>query len=166
MRRVIIESPLAGATPEDVAQNVAYAKAAMRDCFARGEASFASHLLYPLVFDDSTPEQRRAGMLAGFAWGEVADATVVYTDRGISSGMQDGIARANLAGRTVEYRTLVGRVDDLKALPGESRVAELERTLIEARDAIRQATNRAPDPALDEAAERINRVLIRGGVTR
>jgi hypothetical protein len=42
MRRVIIESPYSG----DVETNVAYARAALRDCLSRGEAPLASHLLY------------------------------------------------------------------------------------------------------------------------
>lgn len=108
MRLVIIESPLAAATPETVEDNLAYARAAMRDCFARGEAPYASHLLYPQIFDDAKPEERRAGMIAGFAWGDVADATVVYTDRGISPGMLEGITRASVAGRLIEYRSLSG----------------------------------------------------------
>ena len=42
MRRVIVESPYAG----DVERNIAYVRAAMRDCLMRGEAPLASHLLY------------------------------------------------------------------------------------------------------------------------
>ena len=44
MRFVIVESPYAG----DVAANVEYARAAVADCLRRGEAPFASHLLYTL----------------------------------------------------------------------------------------------------------------------
>ena len=74
----------------------------------RGEAPIASHLLYtqPGILDDSDPEQRRLGMEAGFAWNELADATVVYTDLGISAGMREGIFRAVSAGRPVEHRSL------------------------------------------------------------
>jgi len=38
--------------------------------------------------------------------GRSADATVVYTDRGISPGMQKGIDRARQERRTVEWRSL------------------------------------------------------------
>ena len=104
MRRVILESPYAG----DIEANVAYARACMHDCLTRGEAPFASHLLYtqPGVLRDDSVEERRLGIFAGLVWGEVADATVVYTDRGISSGMRFGIARALAQGRMVEYRKL------------------------------------------------------------
>ena len=106
MRLVLIESPFAG----DVERNLAYLRAAMRDCLLRGEAPFASHALYtqPGVLDDDKAEERALGIEAGLAWGARADATVVYVDRGISSGMQQGIARAHAEGRPVERRTLPG----------------------------------------------------------
>lgn len=104
MRLVILESPFAG----DVTQNVDYAQRAMHDCLLRGEAPFASHLLYtqPNVLDDAVPGERALGIEAGLCWGAKADATVVYMDRGISNGMRLGIERAEREGRTVEYRTL------------------------------------------------------------
>lgn len=106
MRVVIIESPFAG----DVERNTAYARACLRDCLRRGEAPFASHLLYtqPGVLDDGLPHERTQGIAAGLAIGERADATVVYTDLGISGGMQQGIAAAGDARRPVEYRSLPG----------------------------------------------------------
>jgi hypothetical protein len=105
--RVILESPYAG----DIEANVAYARAAMRDCLLRGESPIASHLLYtqPGVLDDGVPEERSLGIEAGLAWGAEAQKTVVYTDRGISRGMWYGIERAEKEGRPVEYRTLLDR---------------------------------------------------------
>lgn len=104
MRRVILESPYAG----DVEANVAYARAAVRDCIFRGESPMASHLLFtqPGVLDDSVPAERQLGIEAGLSWGAEAAATVVYTDRGISRGMKQGIERAEREGRPVEYRNL------------------------------------------------------------
>lgn len=92
MRLVVIESPFAG----DVARNLRYLRACMRDCLIRGEAPFASHALYtqPGVLDDSSPEHRKLGMGAGFAWRPFADAIVVYIDLGITPGMAAGIADA------------------------------------------------------------------------
>lgn len=106
MRRVIVESPYAG----DIERNVAYARAAVRDCILRGEAPIASHLLFtqPSILDDAKPEERALGIEAGLAWGKVADATVVYVDLGISDGMKIGIVRANLEYRLVEFRSLEG----------------------------------------------------------
>lgn len=104
MRLVIVESPYAG----DIEANVAYARRCVRDCLLRGEAPIASHLLYtqPGVLDDKVPSERQHGIDAGLAWGAVADATVVYVDRGTSNGMRYGIANADAAGRPVEYRWL------------------------------------------------------------
>lgn len=104
MKLVLIESPYAG----DVDRNKAYARAAVRDCLERGEAPYASHLFFtqPGVLDDGVPEQRALGIRAGLAWGSAAAATVVYTDYGISPGMDLGIVAAWRAGRPVEYRTL------------------------------------------------------------
>jgi hypothetical protein len=104
VRLVILESPYAG----DIAANVSYARACLRDSLLRGEAPLASHLLYTQdgVLSDHIIEERRLGIAAGLAWLPSAAASVVYTDRGISSGMELGIARAKKAGIPVEYRTL------------------------------------------------------------
>lgn len=106
MKRVILESPYAG----DIEKNVAYARACVRDSLSRGEAPIASHLLYtqPTILRDEVPEERLWGINAGLAWGQVAEATVVYTDLGISGGMKYGIANAEKAGRPVEYRQIAG----------------------------------------------------------
>lgn len=103
---VLLESPLAG----DVDRNVRYARACMRDCLLRNEAPFASHLLYPQpgVLDDLVPEERVLGIKAGLEWGRWADKTVAYVDLGVSPGMELGIARAHVMGRTVEMRRLLG----------------------------------------------------------
>jgi adenylate kinase len=101
---VTVESPYAG----DIALNEAYARAAMHDCLLRGEAPFASHLLYtqPGVLDDTQSAQRRLGIEAGLRFAEMTGKTVVYGDLGITPGMEEGIARAHAAGRPVEVRSL------------------------------------------------------------
>lgn len=103
-RLVIIESPYAG----DVAANEEYARAAMADSLARGEAPLASHLLYtqPGVLDDADPAHRAQGITAGLAWGQFADLTAVYVDRGFTPGMKAGLDAAVAAGRPFEIREL------------------------------------------------------------
>ena len=59
-----------------------------------------------LRLDDTDPAERALGIEAGLVWGELADATVVYADHGISAGMQLGIDRARAEGRPVEIRRL------------------------------------------------------------
>lgn len=104
--RVIVETPLAADTPEGLEANLTFARACMADSLCRGEAPFLSHLLYPQVLNDRIPAERTQGIEAGLAWGRAADWTVVYTDRGISPGMQKGIERARAEGRRVVYRQL------------------------------------------------------------
>jgi hypothetical protein len=108
VRCVVVESPYAG----EVARNTVYARACMADCLSRGEAPFASHLLYtqPGVLRDSDPDERELGIEAGLAWAQRADATVVYADLGITDGMKQGIRDAIGCDRPVEYRTLGGLV--------------------------------------------------------
>lgn len=102
MRLVIIESPYAG----DVKANEAYARKCVADSLSRGEAPIASHLLYtqPGILDDTIPEERAKGIAAGLAWGEQADLTALYMDRGMSKGMQQGVEHAQKNGRPVEIR--------------------------------------------------------------
>ena len=107
MRLVILESPFAG----DVDANITYARTCVHDSLRRGEAPIASHLLYtqPGILDDTIPDERRQGIDAGLAWRAVAQASVVYVDRGISPGMRYGIAGALQAGIPVEFRSIEGR---------------------------------------------------------
>lgn len=102
MQLVIIESPLAG----DVEGNQRYARECMLDALKRGEAPYASHLLYTQMLDDLVPAERNLGIEAGLAWGARADKSCVYVDRGISNGMVKGIRRAIAERRPIEYRTL------------------------------------------------------------
>lgn len=111
MTRVIIESPYAG----DIDKNLRYLRACMHDCLSRHETPFASHALYtqPGVLRDEIPEEREWGIQAGFAWREVAEKTVVYTDLGMSRGMEYGIAHAMELGHKIEYRILPGWTENV-----------------------------------------------------
>ncbi len=110
--RTIIESPLGSrpdgtrASPEEFKRNQEYALRCMRHSFSIGEAPFASHVLYPLVLEDATPDERRQGMQAGFAWGEVAQQVAVYVDYDVTPGMIEGINRARRAGQRVRFRRI------------------------------------------------------------
>jgi hypothetical protein len=113
---VLLESPFAyrhddpGQRRVGLLRNVTYARCAMHDCFLRGEAPYASHLLYtqPFVLDDNIPEERDLGIHAGLLWGGMAAKSVFYTDLGLSSGMKYGKENAEKALRPTEDRTLPG----------------------------------------------------------
>ena len=104
MKKVVIESPYAG----DVAMNTEYARRAMADCLRRGEAPFASHLLYtqPGILDDTIPEERKLGIDAGLIYASDAELTAVYCDLGITKGMMHGIKTAFKCERPIEVRML------------------------------------------------------------
>src|ERR1700755_3035441 len=95
--RVVLESPYGAATPTEIERNVRYLRMCLHDAIVvHGEAPMASHGLYtqPGVLRDHVPEERALGISLGFAWRDVAEKTVVYTDLGISTGMKDGICHA------------------------------------------------------------------------
>lgn len=105
IKLVIVESPYSG----DVDDNIRYARACIADCLRRGEAPFASHLLYTQdgVLRDDVASEREWGMQAGWEWMGVADLVAVYCDRGISFGMEQGVSRALKLGKVIEYRYLL-----------------------------------------------------------
>lgn len=102
MKRVVIESPYAG----DVAANMGYLQDCIKDCLARGETPYASHMMLTLALDDLDAEQRALGIEAGWPWAEAADYVVVYTDHGISKGMAQSITEHTGRGRQIYYREL------------------------------------------------------------
>lgn len=114
MRRVILESPYKGrgdteeARARDRELNIIYAKFCARDCLQRGETPYGSHLMIATndILNDDDEAERTLGIEAGLAWGEVAEASVVYTDRGVTSGMLAGIRAAQARGKPVEMREL------------------------------------------------------------
>ena len=55
---------------------------------------------------DNVAGEREQGIAAGLAWGPVAEATVVYIDKGISPSMKRGIADAEAGELPVEYQVL------------------------------------------------------------
>tara|TARA_R100000781_G_scaffold114597_2_gene85837 strand:+ start:593 stop:913 length:321 start_codon:yes stop_codon:yes gene_type:complete len=101
---VIIESPYMG----NVKSNVAYARKCMSDSLLRGESPFASHLLYTQVLDDTKEIERLTGMSRAFNWYRHADLMAVYTDKGISKGMEMGMEVAEQFKIKIEYRKLDG----------------------------------------------------------
>jgi hypothetical protein len=102
---VVIESPYGG---ENVERNVRYLRAAIRDSLDRGEAPFASHGLYTTGVDDTFSKDRSNDIAKGFRFRDVCEYTVVYTDLGISQGMELGIRDSKKKCKPVKYRTLPG----------------------------------------------------------
>lgn len=108
-RFVDIETPYASANLKEVLRHIRYTRACVRDSLMKGEIPFASHLFYTQagILDDNMMKERRKGIMAGKRLIEKLGAyTVVYTDLGISEGMQLGIKIAKKSGRKIKYRTL------------------------------------------------------------
>lgn len=128
MRRVVIESPFA-VGPEiagdlndqetlslkqrlhrlqaqDLSANRMYLHDVGRYLCLRGDAPYASHMVLTRFLDDNNERERKLGIDLGLVWGACAQHTVVAIDRGISRGMEYGIAAARNAGRTIEWLSL------------------------------------------------------------
>lgn len=122
MRKVILETPYAG----DIELNTFYAQCCMMDCIKKGEAPFASHLIYPQVLEENTPAERGLGIGMGFMWGREADLCAIYTDlcdKGNLAGLKtyilsDGMQRAKELYEDlnikVEIRSLDGWAEKLR----------------------------------------------------
>lgn len=134
---VVLESPYAGRGPWPLSfidrwRNVRYARRCMRDSFLRGEYPIASHLLYTQrgVLRDHLKSERALGIEAGLLWAKGAQYAVVYVDRGVTPGMDIGIARHEREGREVFWRTLGGDpyvpVDALKAYRARASLSSQE----------------------------------------
>ena len=108
MRLVIIESPYSDSQLSKVRDNQIYARAAMRDSLSRGEAPFASHLLYTQVgvLDDYDPQERDLGIRLGYEWGRLASLHAFYTDFGWSPGMLSALQRCRELELDLEFRSL------------------------------------------------------------
>lgn len=108
LKRVVLESRFAAQDVKGLLINKRFTIACIRDCFLRGEAAYASHVIYAQshILDDYVSSERALGIQAGFNWGDCGEKTVVYTDLGISGGMKLGIEHAESVGREVEYRKL------------------------------------------------------------
>lgn len=105
-RPTIIESPFAGSTPDEHQRNIYFARLCLKDSLLRGEAPFASHLLYPQVLEDFAPEERALGIRCNIEWALKARNIAVYTTLGISPGMREGIegAVAGFKQGSLDYR--------------------------------------------------------------
>jgi hypothetical protein len=91
----------------DAEENLKYIKALCRAvALMRGDEPLASHLFCTQFLEDKNPEERRRGIEIGLAWGARAELTIVGIDRGISPGMIEGINRARLELRSIEWVTL------------------------------------------------------------
>ena len=157
LKKVVLESRFAAEDVKGLLINKRFTIACIRDCFLRGEAAYASHVIYAQshILDDYVSSERALGIQAGFNWGDCAEKTVVYTDLGISGGMKLGIEHAQKVGREVEYREL-GFIPEVTA-----QEIELEETYIRSQQMYRlvlqEKINRPVELCLKSVTEEMNK---------
>ncbi len=157
LKKVVLESRFAAEDVKGLLINKRFTIACIRDCFLRGEAAYASHVIYAQshILDDYVSSERALGIQAGFNWGDCGEKTVVYTDLGISGGMKLGIEHAQKVGREVEYREL-GFIPEVTA-----QEIELEETYIRSQQMYRlvlqEKINRPVELCLKSVTEEMNK---------
>lgn len=119
LKFAFIETPFKGKDWNETELNHLYTKACVGDSLRRGENPYASHLFFTQrgILDDRVHSERikginagknieRALTLASKQLSNIYVCTAVYTDRGISPGMEIGIKQAQEIQRIIDYRTL------------------------------------------------------------
>ena len=105
--RVVIESPFAPNPGRSIEDNMNYARDCLRHSIARGEAPFASHLLYTQVLNDRDEAERERGIALNLRYIDIAALLAVYVDFGISSGMRRAINHAKALRLPIEFRNII-----------------------------------------------------------
>lgn len=101
MKRIVLESPLAG----DVVRNVRFALFCMRATRLNGLDPIASHLLGPWFLDDGNASERALGMSSEWVW--LPDVPHwFFLDLGTSRGMAAAIERCQDARAPIPHETL------------------------------------------------------------
>ena len=106
MKLIYVASPLSG----DVERNLEFAKQACRAVVDSGCAFFAPHLLYPSIFDDDVPKERKLGMDMGLTVLARCDELWAFGER-ISKGMAAEMKEAERLGIPVRRFELEQQMD-------------------------------------------------------
>lgn len=107
---VMVETPYNG----DIKLNIFYALNCMRDSYTRGESPILTHLLWTRIptgehVGDENHEYnvkncgRQYALKCGSVWRSLSHKTIIYTDLGISQGMELAIREAK---SNIEFRQL------------------------------------------------------------
>jgi len=118
MLRVFVCSPFSGSASERE-QNVKTAVAVCQALCAAGAAPFAPHLHYPAFLNDDDSDDRALAFRCGMAWLDAADAMVVFTGLGITSGMEAEISHAIRVGKPIAFLERLGSALRFKRFSGK-----------------------------------------------
>lgn len=106
--------------------NRMYITECIRDSLLRGEAPIINRFLYNFASDPTVPEELEHSLQAGLSWGRCASSTVVYTDYGVTSNMEQDIQDALVQRRPVVYRRqVIFNVDDTEDRRNELRFVQI-----------------------------------------
>jgi hypothetical protein len=110
---VIIESPYASTADHTMDDNIVYLRRCLRHSWESDELPFASHAFFPFFLNEHDPDERKAGIEAGFQFWEfqsksraVFPLVAFYCDLGISNGMAAALQRAQTNGTDFVIRFL------------------------------------------------------------
>jgi len=98
MKRVFICSPFAA----DPYRNVKNALMYCREAVLQGYAPYAPHAYLPQALDDTNPEERILGMVAGMSFLDTCDELWAFYDEAPSDGMQLELSAAGSLGKTIK----------------------------------------------------------------
>lgn len=107
-RRVVLESPWKATEAHSTEQHRIYLDHCLTDCRSRWEAPYSSH--FGLQGDDDDELARMIGIRAGWQWGDMAEACVVYSDLSVTDGMKLSIDHYSSKGMAIEWRKLDTRL--------------------------------------------------------
>ena len=159
IKTVIIESPFDG----DLNRNSFYTRLCVLDSIRRGEAPVACHLVYPSLTTDLASMVRPAFIHDNSATSPLTraeafehiealrnrlEATIFYTDLGMSEGMSEARARCEEKGLPFEERRLPGFEAAMKEYDEERLVSK-----VRTRNAICESIGYYPDISEEERAD-------------
>jgi len=99
MKLVFVSSPLRG----DVKANQARAMKFCKFACEQGCSPLAPHLFFTQFLDDYLVSERTLGLEAGLEWLRRADEVWVFSEHGVSEGMQKELDLANALGKPVIF---------------------------------------------------------------
>lgn len=105
---IILESPYAPRNGRRLEQNLLYLRRCLLDSWRRGELPFASHAYFPFFLRESNPEERAAGIAAGFALWPILRPMLIafYIDHGMSPGMEEARKLAEQLNLPIDLRNI------------------------------------------------------------
>lgn len=105
-KTAILVTPFMSEDPAMASRAYRYAMRAVQDSIRRGEAPMATHAFFYESLSYKNPVERDIGLQCQLSWLKRAELVVVYTDGGITPGMQTIINSGEIKNKRMEYRSI------------------------------------------------------------